>query len=366
MLSFSKISFWLLGALVWLLITGSSTNAAPAGLVIRDETDLHPYADDSPAINSAPKPDIPKSKEDLKTTYLKSAPKVDKSCFFTRMDVDISHPPRQKQSDSYTSFLNWVSEIFAEETSGNAFLLIPDRYNPRAESIFYSKEYKAMKDGNKVNKIMRVNFAYGTQTPTLPDPSKDDNVCKYINRDGIIKVIDTFCDEAAKQGTLDKDSGSIALDIALDYRPGLNWRPMKDKCVEQMMIATDSCDTNSNHWKGGGARKDTDVTYRWAPSSPRSVPVEQAKVWGGCEGTTGGYYTVWGANWEGDNYGSELLANLKGKGISPTQWKFNYGGGDDHREWTAWFQTIIHAWPQVESSMESVAGWGMDVRCNIG
>lgn len=327
----------------------------------------------------------------------------------------------------YTSFLNWVSEIFAEETSGNAFLLIPDRYNPRAESIFYSKEYKAMKDGNKVNKIMRVNFAYGTQTPTLPDPSKDDNVwwkkgdadpptgndpapapssappvpsatptpvaqpppeppvtlqchgtgnSKYINRDGIIKVIDTFCDEAAKQGTLDKDSGSIArtyhkdtpeqVDIALDYRPGLNWRPMKDKCVEQMMIATDSCDTNSNHWKGGGARKDTDVTYRWAPSSPRSVPVEQAKVWGGCEGTTGGYYTVWGANWEGDNYGSELLANLKGKGISPTQWKFNYGGGDDHREWTAWFQTIIHAWPQVESSMESVAGWGMDVRCNIG
>jgi hypothetical protein len=140
---------------------------------------------------------------------------------------------------------------------------------------------------------------------------------------------------------------------------------MKDKCVEQMMIATDGCDTNDNHWKGGGSRKDTDVTYHWAPSNSRSVPVEQAKVWGGCDGTTGGSYTIWGAHWAADDNGDELINNLKGKGISPTQWKFDYGGGDDHREWTAKFQTIIHAWPQVESSMESVGGWGLDIGCYI-
>jgi hypothetical protein len=95
-----------------------------------------------------------------------------------------------------------------------------------------------------------------------------------------------------------------------------------------MMIATDGCDTASNHWKGGGVRKDTDVTYRWAPSKARSVPVEEAAVWGGCEGTYGGWYTVWGAHWAGDDFGSELLNSLKSKGISPTQWKFNYGGGE--------------------------------------
>lgn len=76
-------------------------------------------------------------------------------------------------------------------------------------------------------------------TPAEPDVPAVTLTCtgtggsKYMNRDGIIKVINNFCDEAVKQGVLDKDSGSIArtynkdtpeqVDIALDYRPGLNW-----------------------------------------------------------------------------------------------------------------------------------------------
>lgn len=140
---------------------------------------------------------------------------------------------------------------------------------------------------------------------------------------------------------------------------------MKDKCVEQMMIVTDSCDTNSNHWKGGGSRKDTDVTYRWNPVNARSVKVEDAKVWGGCDGTKLGSYTIWGAHWAADDFGNELINNIKGKGISPTRWTFDYGGGDDHREWTAKFTAIVASQNQVESSMESVGGWGMDIGCNI-
>jgi hypothetical protein len=449
MLSSKTLTFWLLGALTWLLLLGSPTSAAPTGIThLEDIPTVHPLTDITLLVSRADKDELPKSKADLKTKYYKSGPKKDKSCFFTGMDVDNSHTPAQNTAEAkkqckaaklttlemiwnknnilnqgewkkpisaedWTKFLDWVSEIFAEETTGAAFLLLPDNVKPRKESIFFSKEFKAMKDSGKVDKIMNVKFEDGT-TPTLPDITKDDRVwwkkgaadpptrdasaptpapapapapaavtlqcfgtgnSKYINREGIIKVINTFCDEAAKQGTLDKDSGSIArtynkdtpeqVDIAMDYKPGLNWRPMKDKCVEQMIITTDGCDTNSNHWKGGGSRKDTDVTYHWAPSKSRSVPVEQAKVWGGCDGTTGGSYTIWGAHWAADDFGSELLNNLKGKGISPTQWKFNYGGGDDHREWTAKFQTIIHAWPQVESSMESVGGWGLDIGCHI-
>ncbi|CAI6334391.1 unnamed protein product [Periconia digitata] len=214
-----------------------------------------------------------------------------------------------------------------------------------------------------------------TPTPAVSRTCSGTGDSHYINRESIIKVIDGFCDEAAEQGTLDKDSGSIArtynkdtpeeVNISMDYSPGLDWHPMKDKCVEQMMIVTDNCDTFSNHWKGGGSRKDTDVTYRWSPAKSRSVPVEQATVWGGCDGTTGGSYTIWGAHWATDDHGNELINNIKGKGISPTRWEFHYGGGDDHREWTAKFQTIIHAWPQVEASMESVGGWGLDIGCHI-
>jgi hypothetical protein len=49
---------------------------------------------------------------------------------------------------------------------------------------------------------------------------------------------------------------------------------------------------SSNHWKDGGSRKDIDVTYRWNPVNARSVKVEDVKVWGGCDGTKLGSYTV--------------------------------------------------------------------------
>lgn len=439
MRSNQTLTLWLLGALTWLFLLGSPTTAAPTAiLTISDASGGHPLTDTTSLVSRADKPALPKTKEELKTTYFNKAPKPDKSCFFTGMDVSNGKNAAQNTAEAkkqcklaklttlegiwnknnilnrgewdkkggsdsdWNAFLVWVSEIFAEETSGTAYFLLPDSVKPRKESIFYSKEFKAMKDSGKVEKIMQSYFVFDAK-PAASDfskewwkkgaadpPTRDDAApapaavslqcfgtgnSKYINREGIINVIDGFCDEAAKQGTLDKDSGSIArtynkdtpeqVDIAMDYKPGLNWRPMKDKCVEQMMIATDGCDTNDNHWKGGGSRKDTDVTYHWAPSKPRSVPVEQAKVWGGCDGTTGGSYTIWGAHWAADDFGSELLNNLKGKGISPTQWKFDYGGGDDHREWTAKFQTIIHAWPQVEASMESVGGWGLDIGCHI-
>jgi hypothetical protein len=180
------------------------------------------------------------------------------------------------EGDVFDAFIIWVLEMFAEETSGTSYLFIPESTKPRKESIFFANEFKAMKGGRKVDKIAQVKFEFG-KSPSLPDASKDENLwwkrgaadpptrdetalapapapaavllqcfgtgnSRYINCEGIMKVIDTFCDEAAKQGTLDKDSGSIArtynkdtpeqVDIAMDYRPGLNWRPMKDKCVE--------------------------------------------------------------------------------------------------------------------------------------
>lgn len=336
-----------LGALLGLLLLASPIAAVPTGLTARDGT-LHPLADTTTPVTSAAKDPLPKSKADLKTKFFKAAPKKDKSCFFTGMDIDTAHNPAQntqeakKQckavklttldqiwtknnivnpgewqrpftNDEFNQVLGWISEVFAEETSGVAYLLIPHGSEARKQSIFYSIEYKAMKDGGKVDKIKRVDFAYGT-TPTLPNADDDNNLwwkkgaadpptrpdppaasssapapaptpapaavtltcagtggSKYINRDGIMKVIDTFCDEAAKQGTLDKDSGSIArnyhkdtpeeVNISMDYRPGLNWRPMKDKCVEQMMIVTDGCDTNSMSTSKPVLLRDPSLTF---------------------------------------------------------------------------------------------------------
>jgi hypothetical protein len=317
MLSHKTLSFWLAGALAWLLLLSSPINAAPTGLIMPEDTySLHPLTDTTPLVSrdTAAKDKLPTSKEDLRTKFFKKAPKKDKSCFFTGMDVDKDHTPAQNTAEAkkqcktaklvtldsiwsknnilnqgewekpianpdWDNFLNWVSEIFAEETSGVAYLLLPENSKPRKESIFYSKEFPAMKDKNQVDKIMNVKFSFGS-TPTLPDPTKDDNVwwkkgaadpptrdeatptpapapapapaavslqcfgtgkSKYINRDSIMKVIDIFCGEAANQDTLDKDSGSIArtynkdtpeqVDIAMDYRPGLNWYVDSYSCI---------------------------------------------------------------------------------------------------------------------------------------
>jgi hypothetical protein len=58
----------------------------------------------------------------------------------------------------WNDFLTWVSEVFAEETSGTAYLLIPDELEPRKNSIFYQTEFPKMKALNKVPEIKRLTF----------------------------------------------------------------------------------------------------------------------------------------------------------------------------------------------------------------
>lgn len=202
MLSGKTLSFLLLGALSWLLLLSSPSStalAAPTPVEGIEGLSL---------IDRAEKPDLPKSKDDLKNDYFKGAPKKDKSCFFTAMDVSNEHKPAQnvakaKQwckdskltnleqiweknnilnqgewkkpiaANDWNNFIVWVSEVFAEESSGAAFLLIPENDKPRKQSIFYSKEFPQLKD--KVDKIMNVKFDYDKK-PDLPDIKKDDHV----------------------------------------------------------------------------------------------------------------------------------------------------------------------------------------------
>lgn len=63
-----------------------------------------------------------------------------------------------------TSFQKAFSQIYAEETSGIAYLYIDDDKSPAADSIFQSVEFPAMRDGAKVTKILR--FPKTSDDPT--------------------------------------------------------------------------------------------------------------------------------------------------------------------------------------------------------
>jgi hypothetical protein len=200
MLSRKTLSLLLLGALTWLLLVSSPANAAPTGVV------------DIAGVPSAPKPkpekpELPKSKADLKKGYFTKAPKKDSSCFFTGMDVqgigkdakENTGIAKKKCRDAklttlediwknknllnrgewknpsakqFEEFVVWVSEVFAEESTGTAYLLIADNTEPRKGSIFYGNEFKEMKAKNKVDKIMRLKF----EKNGVPVPAKADKV----------------------------------------------------------------------------------------------------------------------------------------------------------------------------------------------
>ncbi|KAH5728822.1 hypothetical protein HBI17_226600 [Parastagonospora nodorum] len=160
MISNKTLTFWLLGALTWLFLLGSSTNAAPTAISIAsDLSDYHPLADTTSLVSRADKDPLPHSKQELKEKFYKSGPKKDKSCFFTGMDIDKAHNAAQNtadakrqckaaklttldgiwnknnivnpgewankgrgEGDDFDAFLIWVSEIFSEETSGTSYL----------------------------------------------------------------------------------------------------------------------------------------------------------------------------------------------------------------------------------------------------
>ncbi|ORX91632.1 peptidase S8/S53 domain-containing protein [Clohesyomyces aquaticus] len=217
-----------------------------------------------------------------------------------------------------------------------------------------------------------------------PPPTPAQPICngvgtkKYADRERALTIIDDkFCPDAAKQGHLDEGSGSIArtynegsleeVHIAMDWNPGENFKPDLEKCKSMMHEITDSCDLDSSKWKSGGEKVDGVVKYRWNVQRERQ-PIDRAKPWGGCSSHYKGLFdqnTVWGGGWLGDDFGHALRDGIKAKGLSPTDWWFEYGGGDDHREWTAKFRTTIGAENRVESVIEKIAG-GIDVECDSG
>ncbi|KAL8881308.1 MAG: hypothetical protein Q9198_001467 [Flavoplaca austrocitrina] len=127
----------------------------------------------------------------------------------------------------------------------------------------------------------------GSPSPSSATPKLTctgvDNI-KWMGPEALKNVIPTFCEDAEKQGVLDKDSGSLvrsynvggvdAVTLSIDWPSGADFRPQKDECIGFMTTVMDSCDGNDPehnplNWKHGGSNQVADVRYNVIPTAQR-------------------------------------------------------------------------------------------------
>ncbi|KAI4181335.1 MAG: hypothetical protein LQ346_006808 [Caloplaca aetnensis] len=126
-----------------------------------------------------------------------------------------------------------------------------------------------------------------------------------MGRDALAQAIDTFCEEAEKQGVQDKDSGSLArnyndggpdqVTLSMDWPSGSSFKPSKSDCTQQMTATEDSCDGNDPdhnplNWKHGGWNQVGEVRYNVFPTQERykagtcSMHIHQKESFVGIDG----------------------------------------------------------------------------------
>ncbi|KAF2869922.1 peptidase S8/S53 domain-containing protein [Massariosphaeria phaeospora] len=217
--------------------------------------------------------------------------------------------------------------------------------------------------------------------PSPPPPPPSYKICntlkddKYITRDTLSRLaVENYCPEAANQFKKNDPgyantflTGTVEqIEFGLEWPPGK--QPDEGACKKFMHEIIDGCDTDNKglNWKGGGEFHDAEVKYRISPQGLRQKAMEHP--WGGCDIKYSGdrdVFEVWGAGWLNSGFGDELNKALKRKGLSPGSWKFNYGRGDDGREWTATGTVTIFSEPRFEDVLVEVAnynGWGINCR----
>ncbi|KAG9238597.1 hypothetical protein BJ875DRAFT_367623, partial [Amylocarpus encephaloides] len=94
--------------------------------------------------------------------------------------------------------------------------------------------------------------------------------------------IKTFCDEAAKQGVQDKDSGSLTRSYNSELQLGIDWPsgdpfPGKDDCNKYLSSLNTDCDgndpANTFNWKHGGIYDiGNKIRYHVAPTKSKFIP----------------------------------------------------------------------------------------------
>ncbi|KAB5511255.1 hypothetical protein GE09DRAFT_1165447 [Coniochaeta sp. 2T2.1] len=143
----------------------------------------------------------------------------------------------------------------------------------------------------------------------------------------------------------------------------------KETCVQYLLgELTDGCDAvdNPRNWKGGGVATVGGVKYTIAVQADRQDPLQDPEHGTGCDSswkTTKDSFTVWGHGWLSADKGKALQDKLGSCHLHTNSFSFNYGLGDDGREWTAWFDTKISQRPCVEWAAKEV-GAPPGFKCN--
>ena len=136
--------------------------------------------------------------------------------------------------------------------------------------------------------------------------------------------------------------------ISVDWPSGVKIPFDEAECNKQLKATSDNCDgndpANPMNWKGGGTttitstNPDLKVLYHITPKSARQ-PLPN-KPGGSCDVKYKFLYDefwIWGNGYATSDYAQRsngLMQQLKGcDGL--TGWNFNYGLGDDGREWSA-------------------------------
>jgi hypothetical protein len=196
---------------------------------------------------------------------------------------------------------------------------------------------------------------------------------RYVGRDTLQSAIeDDFCRDAVQSGVTS---------LSRRYKPGTMDEVLitvesenpamsrsKDECVQHLVGSiTDGCDGNDPmgnpiNYKAGGELRFGDAYF----IEPQMLVRQPARLGlnGGCSSTYKVVYTkfwVWGHGWASDDRGEVLKSRLQHHTV--TAWNFDYGLGDDGREWTATFHMPIGKKGSVEAALKA-AGAPLDIRCS--
>lgn len=209
--------------------------------------DQAPYPEDGGFYDGKPVDsfdwDIPSIDECRK--QIKTPPK-DKSFFFTelrsRTDINIakSYALQHGLTSSSASYprgftnlnlykgtpdqkrafqLNFM-QVFAEKTTGTAYLMLDDGIEPRPQSLFTTVEFAAMKAGGQVDRILRFPFNYPPDDPvaaattfwTRPEGAPDyaTGRCNvHITHYQILKYAFTYTVEAVITDNFNNEIGHL-------------------------------------------------------------------------------------------------------------------------------------------------------------
>lgn len=173
---------------------------------------------------------------------------------------------------------------------------------------------------------------------------------RYVGRETLRSVIeDEFCEDAVQHGSISRRYKPGTMDevtISVNYKDPNKPRNRGDCVLYLLGSITDICDANDPvgnpaNYKGGGELDLDDVRYYIEPQALVRQPARLGLA-GGCSSTEEflwDAFWVWGHGWASDDFGDALEKKLSKFGL--TEWDFEYGLGDDCREWTATFHTVI-------------------------